>query len=104
MKVEDNSRYGLLEVDHGRVKSFREKDVENCGGWINAGMYLLSRENFFELEPGDTFSLENSVLPRLAASGELNAVFLKTEFIDIGVPEDYFRFCDWIKKIKTNEF
>lgn len=103
VKVENNSRYGLLDFDNGRVTEFIEKGLDNGPGWINAGMYLLSRESFIGLEPGDVFSLENTVLPRLAASGELNIVLLDTEFIDIGIPEDYFRFCEWMKKRKTNE-
>ena len=32
----------------------------------------------------------------MVSAKALKAVALKTEFIDIGIPEDYFRFCRWI--------
>ena len=35
-------------IDKGKVKSFREKLKTDFDGWINAGMYLLSREDFFK--------------------------------------------------------
>ena len=66
-------------------------------------MYLLSREDFFNLVPGSSFSLEEQVLPKLASLGKLEALLLETDFIDIGIPEDYFRFCNWIKKNKEIE-
>ena len=98
VKLKDCKRYGSLEIENGKVKSFREKSEIYFEGWINAGMYHLTRENFFGLLPGRSFSLEDSILPRLSNAGKLEAKLLETEFIDIGVPEDYFRFCDWIKK------
>ncbi len=100
VKSNNCKRYGSLEIFNGRVQSFREKSEANVAGWINAGMYHISRDSFFDLLPGSSFSLEDKVLPRLANMGQLAAIPLETEFIDIGVPEDYFRFCDWIKKRK----
>jgi hypothetical protein len=32
----------------------------------------------------------------MVSRGELKAVTLKTEFIDIGIPEDYYRLCKWM--------
>mgnify|MGYP006091161095 CR=1 FL=1 len=98
VKSKDCKRYGSLEIENGKVKSFKEKSEVYLEGWINAGMYHLSREHFFDLLPGRYFSLEESVLPRLSNVGKLEAKLLKTEFIDIGVPEDYFRFCKWVKE------
>ena len=103
VKSDNYKRYGSLKVDKGKVKSFREKLKTDFDGWINAGMYLLSREDFFNLVPGSSFSLEEQVLPKLASLGKLEALLLETDFIDIGIPEDYFRFCNWIKKNKEIE-
>jgi Nucleoside-diphosphate-sugar pyrophosphorylase involved in lipopolysaccharide biosynthesis/translation initiation factor 2B, gamma/epsilon subunits (eIF-2Bgamma/eIF-2Bepsilon) len=50
-----------------------------------------------------SFSLENEVFPAVVKKRELNAVEVISDFIDIGIPEDYFRFCEWIKKGKTSE-
>ena len=54
-------------------------------------------------KPSYSFSLEDKILPRLADLGELRATLLETEFIDIGIPDDYLRFCEWIKRGKEIE-
>jgi NDP-sugar pyrophosphorylase family protein len=62
------SPYGIVDVgDDGRITSFREKPV--LPFWINAGIYVLSRE-FFALLPekGDH---ETTTFPQLAAEGRL---------------------------------
>ena len=102
VKSKNSKRYGSLEIDQGKVKSFREKLETDFESWINAGMYLLSRENFLNMMPGSSSSLGEKVLPRLAL-GKLEALLLETDFIDIGIPEDYFRFCNWIRKSKEVE-
>lgn len=96
-------RYGSLDIYNNKIKSFNEKRIGKKNGWINAGMYYLDKDNFIDFEVGSFFSLEEEILPKLAFSGELRVVRLETEFIDIGVPEDYFRFCKWINGKKKNE-
>jgi D-glycero-alpha-D-manno-heptose 1-phosphate guanylyltransferase len=91
----DVSRYGCVEVDDaGVVLAFREKTDCSGGGVINAGMYLL-RAEIFSGWNGQRMSLEKEVFPRLLAARRLRALSLDSDFIDIGVPEDYFRFCHW---------
>ena len=41
----------------------------------------------------EVFSMEKEVLPSLISAGLLKGVELDTDFIDIGIPEDYFNFC-----------
>ena len=103
VKLNDSSRYGSLKIYEKKILSFDEKNKFIKSGWINAGMYHLNINNFFDYAPGSAFSLEEKILPRLADSGNLNVVKLETEFIDIGVPEDYFRFCKWIDEEKKYE-
>ena len=69
-------------------------------GLINAGLYHLSA-SVFDDAPSGPFSLEQDIFPNLVAQGELSSVLLKTDFIDIGIPDDYHRFCNWIKSGKT---
>lgn len=91
----DVSRYGQVEFDAGgRVQAFREKGDASGQGWINAGRCVL-RAGHFEAWDGQRLSLEREVFPRLLAAGSLRAVPLDSDFIDIGVPEDYERFCLW---------
>jgi len=93
----DASRYGRVEVDEtGCVRSFLEKTDRSESGWINAGMYALGAEIFSEWN-GQRMSLEMDVFPKLLAERRLRAVPMESDFIDIGVPEDYFRFCRWQK-------
>ena len=96
IEVGDVSRYGNVDVYKGRVQGFREKQ-QSCGqGWINAGLYHLDSKIFANWD-GAPCSIERDIFPGIAQSGLLNAVALNTDFIDIGVPEDYFRFCRWIE-------
>lgn len=92
LHVPNVERYGNVEIDASRVVRFREKQESRGQGWINAGLYHL-RGNMFAEWDGKPFSLERDVFPLLAERGELLSVPLQEEFIDIGVPEDYFRFC-----------
>lgn len=95
--VADTSRYGSVTFDEqGRVTEFREKKDSVGAGWINAGLYHLEPEWFFDWD-GQPFSLEKDLFPKLAHAGKLCAVPLHTEFIDIGIPEDYRRFLRWIE-------
>ncbi len=58
------SPYGIVEVrDDGRIESFREKPI--LPHWVNAGVYVLSRE-FFTLLP-DKGDHETTAFPTLAA-------------------------------------
>jgi D-glycero-alpha-D-manno-heptose 1-phosphate guanylyltransferase len=93
IKVNDTSRYGIVEFNDARIVSrFLEK--KNQGeGWINAGILHLSPE-YFDLTNVSKFSLERDLLPKLVEKKCLKAIKLNTTFIDIGVPLDYFHFCE----------
>lgn len=96
VNLPDVSRYGQVYFDHGhRVSAFTEKTVECAAGWINAGFCHLSAELFNNWD-GEPFSLEQDLFSRLAQSSRLTAVPLQTDFIDIGIPVDYRRFCRWV--------
>ena len=96
VKVFESSRYGNLVIREGMVQRFREKHESSGWGWINAGLYHLNSKLFAKWNESP-FSIERDVFPGLAQGGCLRAVELYTDFIDIGVPEDYFRFCNWIE-------
>ena len=94
VEVAERSRYGGVELGaDGRVARFLDKGCSGAG-LINAGLYRLQLD---ALEPAGArqhFSLEADVLPALAAAGALGAARLDGVFVDIGVPEDYRRFCE----------
>jgi D-glycero-alpha-D-manno-heptose 1-phosphate guanylyltransferase len=91
----DVARYGQVEFDaDGCVRAFREKDAASGEGWINAGMCALRADHFRQWN-GGRLSLERDVFPELLAARALRAVPLEADFIDLGIPEDYERFCRW---------
>ncbi len=88
--VDDVGRYGAVETRDGMVAGFREKGgVGN--GWINAGCYFLGADAIAALPDAETFSFESEVLLPMAAAGNVCAWTDTSDFIDIGVPEDYWR-------------
>lgn len=98
IEVPDVGRYGKVSFDNDSVvTSFDEKNANGSAGWINSGLCHLSTEYFIDWD-GKPFSLERDLFPRLVENKNLKAMRLKTDFIDIGVPNDYLRFCNWISK------
>ena len=90
------SRYGELCFDHDlRVFAFTEKNGQSASGWVNAGLCHLNSE-LFEDWDGNPFSLEQDLFPQLVKDRRLAAAPLNTSFIDIGIPDDYHRFCRWV--------
>ena len=69
--VRPSARFGELEIDAGRVSSFREKPQAGQG-WINGG-YFVIEPAFFDLIEGDSTVLEREPLERAARMGELMA-------------------------------
>jgi D-glycero-alpha-D-manno-heptose 1-phosphate guanylyltransferase len=96
LSLRDASRYGQVKFnDQFYITGFSEKSGSNEAGWINAGICHLNAD-FFKNWNGQPFSLERISYPHLIGRGALKAVPLQTDFIDIGIPDDYFRFCHWI--------
>ena len=85
--MEDASRYGVVALEGERVMAFGERPHTASGVLVNAGIYLLDRGVVDDLTPAS--SLENDILPRLAARGALRGTVAEGYFRDIGVPEDY---------------
>ena len=96
VNLADVSRYGQVHFDHAqRVTAFAEKNGQSAAGWINAGLCHLDADLFKNWD-GQPFSLERELLAGLVQNDRLTAVPLQTDFIDIGVPADYHRFCRWV--------
>lgn len=88
--VDDVGRYGAVEARDGIVTGFREKGASG-DGWINAGCYFLGPAAIAALPDAQMFSFESDVLLPMAAVGKVAAWSDTSDFIDIGVPEDYLR-------------
>lgn len=97
-KVPDVSRYGQAVLEDGRLTGFNEKQEQAGPGTINGGIYLLTRELIDDI-PRGKISLENQMIPKWLEEGRaLGGIVNDGYFIDIGIPEDYFRFMEDVKK------
>jgi len=63
-----NSPYGIIQIEKGYAKGFREKPVLR-DYWINAGVYCLSSK-VLDMLP-DNGNIEATTLPELARDGKL---------------------------------
>ncbi len=96
-RITHNDRYGEVVLDaQGNVAAFSAA-ASGGAGIINGGVYLVRPAVLLGLgyAPGDKVALEQDLFPRLLKSGKRVAGFVTdTNFIDIGIPDDYFRAAD----------
>lgn len=69
--VQAPGRYGVLELERGKVASFREK-ADADAGWINGGFFVVERDAIGRIA-GDDTSWELEPLTGLANDGQLAA-------------------------------
>jgi NDP-sugar pyrophosphorylase family protein len=88
-KTFDTTRYGRVRVDNdGRVLRFDEKSDHGGPGWMNAGIYLLSRRLLLTIPMRRAVSLEREMFPAWIGRG-LYSYCSEGRFLDIGIPEAY---------------
>ncbi len=87
-EMPDCSRHSTLEIAaDGRILSFAEKKP-NKKGYINGGVYVINK-NVFNNSASVKFSFEKEILEK--RKNGLFAVISDGYFIDMGIPEAYFR-------------
>ncbi|MGH7893962.1 MAG: nucleotidyltransferase family protein [Candidatus Binatia bacterium] len=87
--VDDTRRYGQVAVDaDGCIERFVEKGTRGGPGWINAGIYVLSRRLLTAIPAGRAVSLEREVFPAWVGRG-LHGLSGPDRFLDIGTPLSY---------------
>ena len=87
--VKDAGRFGTVEVGPaGAIQSFQVKRGQAVPGWINAGVYLLSRWLLESMPPVQVLSLEQDIFPQWLDLG-LGGFCTRSSFIDIGTPESF---------------
>lgn len=97
-EVPDVSRYGQAVLDDGWLTAFDEKLEEASPGTINGGVYYLRRSLLNDIPEGKV-SLEHEMIPKwLSEEKKLGGIVNDGYFIDIGIPEDYYRFIEDVKK------
>ena len=88
--MKEVSRYGTVEVEGSRVKSFEEKTALDYG-YINGGVYIANRNLFDGFNLVEKFSFENGFLKKFTSKLVISGYVSDAYFIDIGIPEDYQR-------------
>jgi D-glycero-alpha-D-manno-heptose 1-phosphate guanylyltransferase len=96
IEVPEMMRYGGVKLSGNRLIGFNEKGQTGFG-LINAGFYRLSKQAFLTSHLPKSFSFEAALMPALAKQNKVIASIIEGEFIDIGLPEDYLKFCDYFK-------
>ena len=98
-EVPDVSRYGRAVLEGDRLTAFDEKTEGASPGTINGGGYYMKRALLDEIPEGKV-SLEHDMIPKWLSGGEkaLGGIVNDGYFIDIGIPEDYYRFIDDVEK------
>ena len=88
----DSSRYGTVSVnDNYRITEFVEKKDSKDPGFMNGGIYILSKMVLDMIPEGMPCSMEKDIFPKLAENGSVFGYPEGGHFIDIGIPEDYER-------------
>ncbi len=82
-------RYGVVNTGaDDRIISFEEKQQRERG-YINGGVYLISRNAFLLRELPEKFSFEKDYLEAFVNQQQFYAYVSDSYFIDIGIPQDY---------------
>lgn len=98
-EVPDTARYGAVECSGCHIIAFREKSQSSGAGCINGGIYAVNRAWLTSQDLPVKFSFEKDLMQPFAAkqqdASSLQARFrgmrFSDYFIDIGVPDDYYR-------------
>lgn len=97
--VPDVGRYGAVKVSaDGEIVQFEEKGNSKAGN-INSGVYVVERAPLEAAALPSVFSFERDYLQARCAELRPHAFQVDdADFIDIGVPLDYARACDYFSR------
>lgn len=96
----EDGRYGRAELVDGFIRSNPAKLRAKNGEYANSGMSLIKSRDIISYADIDKvkFSFEDDFVENIIQGGALvNAHSFDEVFFDIGLPEDYKRFCVWQK-------
>ena len=96
-------RYGFADINENfEITFFIEKGhlpKDRIDGYINGGIYYINKsllKDFASNYKGEFISLETDIFPKLMEQHKLYGLPLGGCFIDIGIPEDYYKAQDLI--------
>jgi len=87
IKAEDTAEFGSVAVDDSdKITDFWEKKQTQNIGYINAGIYLFTKEIFSLIPANVKYSLEYDLFPKLT-DRRCHAFLARKKLIDVGTPE-----------------
>ena len=93
---ENCQRSSTLEIENNIINKFNKQGSKEKNAYISTGCYYLKNTALIQDYPEDQFMIEN-VFEDVCKFNKLHAYMYDGMFIDIGIPEDYFKFCEYIK-------
>lgn len=88
--IEDVSRYGTLELGTDKAVLAMYEKGRSGPGFINSGTYVITTADIKAVD-ATTFSFEQNFVQ--GYQRRFKAFVSNGYFIDIGIPEDYYRAC-----------
>jgi D-glycero-alpha-D-manno-heptose 1-phosphate guanylyltransferase len=89
-KMEKFDRYGTVELFGQTIIHFNEKQF--CEeGLINGGIYLINASYIRSISLPEIFSFEKEVIEKQTKNKNFKGMIFNEPFIDIGIPDDYFK-------------
>lgn len=92
--VENQSPYGVVEIDGARVVGLQEKPVRR--DFANAGIYVVNPTVLGNLQVGERTDMTDLILAELPSAG-VSAFPIHEDWIDLGRPEDLARAAEKFK-------
>lgn len=92
-KVDNVARYGALELSGSLVTNFREKGASSVSNYIYSGSTVMQGNQILAPRYSPISDFSKEFLSPLAEERMLKAHIDSGYFVDIGIPQDYFSFC-----------
>lgn len=86
--MDNCNRYGQVYIENGLITKFQYPG-SSLPGYINSGVYVLSKKLFRKLNLKNSFSFEKAVLQNSFYKLNCGYVLSEGKFIDIGTPQSY---------------
>lgn len=93
-------RYGKVIIENNRIVKFQEK-MPNQTGYINGGIYLFKKNIFDGFNLNEKFSLEVDFFEKYINELYIEPFLSDDYFIDIGIPDDYKKFQEDLRWIRS---
>jgi D-glycero-alpha-D-manno-heptose 1-phosphate guanylyltransferase len=96
-KVDRVDRYGALELSGSLVTNFREKGASSLSNLIYSGSAVMQGNQILAPSYSSIKDFSKEFLSPMAGERMLEAYIDHGYFVDIGIPQDYFLFCERLK-------